>query len=600
VQKLYRTFHIGSIAVAVPLLVSSLTLAAMAQEPVAPASAVSAVPGAPTVPAAPTDPTALPAFSPPPEPSPGLADARNAQSETVEALTLEDAIALSLINNPQRDAAVAALQAARARIGTARSTGGLQVGLGANANFDRSFGGNSNSNGGNNNNNSSSGGSTIFGFDDTQSISANADIPIYTGGRVSANKRIAEAAFRFQAAQTMQVEQDLVLSTISAYLSVLRTGQLLDVAESNLAVSRERRRVEQVRFDAGASARLDVLRADTILADSQQRRIAASNNLAQSKAALNTLMGRVPEAPLRTEFITSLRPRVPLPPEIAVTPVNAALGEGAPTTTTNNATTSTAGIGTVTILPTLSRPLQAPAVVTAPGATTAETATSADLRAIAEARRPAIAAGQAQIEGGEASLDLAKAQRKPSIGISLSGLLRNPVTFAGRFALGLGLNVAQTLFDSGRARSQIDEARALAEQQRQNLGNQRLNIANDIEQALLSLDSAQKRLASADIAVAAATEALRAAELGYNAGARTRLEVSDAQDALLTAQTDAVNARFQVADAQGSLSAAVGVLTVEGQTAYERALTEEAERAATLAAQQPAPKKKRKKFLGIF
>ena len=153
---------------------------------------------------------------------------------------------------------------------------------------------------------------------------------------------------------------------------------------------------------------------------------------------------------------------------------------------------------------------------------------------------------------------------------------------------------------SGRARSQIDEARALSEQARQNLGNQRLNVANQIEQALLSLDSAQKRLASADVAVVAAAEALRAAQLGYEAGARTRLEVSDAQVALLTAQTEAVNARFQVAQSQADLSAAVGVLTTEGQAAYQRALTEETQRAQALAAQQPQPKKKRKKFLGIF
>jgi outer membrane protein TolC len=162
--------------------------------------------------------------------------------------------------------------------------------------------------------------------------------------------------------------------------------------------------------------------------------------------------------------------------------------------------------------------------------------------------------------------------------------------------------VAQTLFDSGRARSQIDEARALAEQSRQNLGNQRLNVANQIEQSLLSLDSAQKRLASADTAVVAAAEALRAAQLGYEAGARTRLEVSDAQVALLTAQTEAVNARFEVAQSQADLSAAVGVLTTEGQAAYERALADEATRAQEqlVAEQKAQPKKKRKKFLGIF
>src|SRR5690606_29572853 len=100
-------------------------------------------------------------------------------------------------------------------------------------------------------------------------------------------------------------------------------------------------------------------------------------------------------------------------------------------------------------------------------------------------------------------------------------------------------------------------------------------VANDIEQSLLLLDSAQKRLASADIGVVAAREALRAAQLGYSAGAQTALEVSDAQAALLAAETDAVNARFDVAASQARLSAAVGVYPTEAVTAYRKVLDDE-------------------------
>src|SRR3712207_5369604 len=70
----------------------------------------------------------------------GLADERLAASQQVPPISLVEAIALALQQNPQRDAALAALRAARARIGTARSEGGLQVGVNADANWDRSFG----------------------------------------------------------------------------------------------------------------------------------------------------------------------------------------------------------------------------------------------------------------------------------------------------------------------------------------------------------------------------------------------------------------------------------------------------------------------------
>jgi outer membrane protein TolC len=380
---------------------------------------------------------------------------------------------------------------------------------------------------------------------------------------------VVEASARAQAAQLLQTDQDLVLSTIDSYLSILRSDQLLQVADSNLAVSREALRIAEVRYNAGASPRLDVFRAQTNLADAQTRRISASNALAQSKAALNTLISRPPETPLRVEAITRLTPRVPLPASIETANAAASTQIGA------------AGIST-----------------TAPGATTASVvntaavggdavASSAELRAIAERTRPALQVGREQVNQAEANIDVQRAQRRPNLGLSIGGLLRNPVTFAGRFALSLGLGVAQTLFDSGRARSQITEARAAAEQARQGLQGQRLNVANQIEQSLLALDSAEERERSTDTAVLAAQETLRAAQIGYAAGVRTALEVSDAQNALLEAQTQAVNARFDVADSQAELSASVGVLTAEGQAAYQRALREDA-----AAAQRNNQKKK--------
>ncbi len=509
----------------------------------------------------------------------GLADARNNVAEDTPVLTLTNAIIMAIENNPQRDAALAALRAAQARIGIAKSAGGLQAGLSGSANYQRNFGGSTSSGGvvippggttggGTNSGGSTgggttggtTGGSTGFGISTgnnalTETLGVNASYPIYTGGRVKADRRAAEANARAQAAQTLQIEQTLVQNTIGNYLNVLRNAQLLDVAESNLSVSRERRRVAGLRYIAGAAARLEVLQANTQLADAQQRRITASNTLAQSKAALNTLLGRVPETPVRLAQVTALTPRVPLPEGVA---------------------------GAVNV------------------ANTPET-DSATLRKLAEEANPTLAANRAQVDAAIAQLAVAKAGKKPTVDLSLSGLLRNPVTFAGRFLLSLGLGVAKTLIDSGRTSSQVRAARAVLDQTGDNLNFQRLMVANQIESSLLTLDSADKRLNSADIAVEEAREQLRAAQIGYEAGVQTSLDVSDAQAALLQTQTEAANARFDVANEQANLSAAVGVLTVEGQTAYEQALQEEAAKAKTEATKIEAEKpKKKKKFLGIF
>ncbi len=462
-----------------------------------------------------------------PVPPATVADKRQLASEEAPILTVQEAIALALQNNPQRAAARAGLAAAQARIGQAKSQGGPQIGLNGGATYDKQFGGGTTAGGGGN-----PGGDFNFnnqGLNET--LGVNAAIPIYSGGRVKAGTRAAEALARVQAQQTLQVEQDLVYDAAVGYLAVLRAQELHEVEKSNLAVSSERLRVARVRFDAGAAARLDVLRAESTLSDAQVRRINASNNVARSKANLNTVMGRPPETPLR---LVSL-----------VSPV--AAGAAA------------------TAAPADSSSFALPVQNVAPQA----------LRDLANSKRPTLVAAQEQVNAAEANVDVAKAARKPSLSASLGGILRNPVTFLGRFAATLGLSLAQTLFDSGRSKSQIVEAQALAEQSRRGLDLQRQQVAFTLDQQILAVDAAQQKLESTDAAIVTAREALRAAQIGYQAGARTSVDVSDAQSALLTAQTEAINARFDLANARAQLASSIGMLSKDWQIAYEAQLREE-------------------------
>lgn len=547
----------------------------------------------------------------------GLADARNAEDASAPLLTLADVLTTALENNPSLTSAQAAVRAAQARVGTARSAGGIQVGASGDINGNRAFGTPSSTgfNGGVDNGGTGGGGTggggpgnggtggistnsgnQILGFNTTQSAGVSATLPVYTGGRVKASTRAARTAVDIQAANALQIQQDLLLNTTTSYLDILRSGQLLQVANSNVDISREQLRVAQVRFNAGAAARLEVFQAEATLADSEQRRTAASAVLGQSKAALNTLMGRVPETPVRVQPITSLDLRLPAPTAVSATLISASTtagNSGAAGASTNSSADTTSDLATAGASTTAEAP--------ATSATDAATLSSAELRAQAAALRPLLAASQAQIQNSQANVELARAQRRPNIGVTLGSLLRNPVSFAGRFALSLGLGLSQTLFDSGRSRSQINEAQALLEQSRSGLAGQELTVGNQIEQSLLSLGSAQARTVSADAAVTSAREALRAAQIAYQAGVRTSLEVSTAQTALLNAETNAVNARFDVATGQAQLASAVGVLSTEAQTAATRADQTQADTAAAQAQAEAAqPKKKRKKFLGIF
>ncbi len=481
-----------------------------------------------------------------------LADAR-VNVEGAPVLQLTEAIVLVLQNNPQRAAARAGLEAALARVGTAKSAGGPQVDLGLNANYNRAFGfpnvasvsgggagGGGAGGGGFSSNSSSSFG--IVGF--AQSLSVNAQLPIYTGGRVKSSKRVAQANARSQAALTLQTEQDLVTNAANTYLEVLRREQLLAVAESNLDVSRERRRVSVVRFEGGAVARVDVLRADSDFIDALQRRIQAVSDVALSKASLNVLMARQPEVPFQAVSSEDFAP-------------GAVFG-------------AIPGVDEAGSTPGLKAPYDNP-----PGLPPIARNSGEELRALADSARPSLASSREQIEAAEGNVGIAKSQKKPQLGLDLGALIRNPITFAGRFALSLAGSLAQNLFDSGRARSQIREARALVDQSKDNLQTQRLQVANQIEQSLLNLDASQNRLLISQAAAVTAAGALRAAQTGYAAGTLTQVDVSDAQSALLLAQTNAVNARFSLAAARVNLASAVGVLAPETQSAYNGVLAEE-------------------------
>ena len=622
-------------AIAVPILVSSLALASNAQAPATPAvptTPLSPVPAGeqtpaqaeirdePAVTTTPVDAAAQvekterdeaeakakgdaaapetearaaaanvnsPALPSPPAPAvqttKRIGDTRLEASETSALFTLEDALVLTLQNSPQRAAIRAALEASSARVGLAKSAGGLQVDLSGSINGNTGFfssGSSStsfnNGNGGIGTGGDGTGGTGTGGtgtggtggtgtggttttttssrnFTNSESIGVTATYPIYTGGRVKAGRRQADFNLRAQAAQVLQTEQELVLQATNSYLNVLRSDQLLRVADSNLAVSRERQRVATVRYEAGAAARIDVYRANTVLAEAQQRRIAAVNLSSTSRANLNSLMGRLPNAPLRIETIDRLQLRVPLPLEVA-----AEARQGS------------------------------------------QTGTLLELQTLATLSRPQGEVARNNVFASDAGIDIARAQRKPNLGISVGGFLRNPASFLGRFAVNLGLSVAQNLFDSGRTSSQVREARALADQSRANFDLQLLGVANQLETAITDIDTAQGQQQSAEASVGEAQAALAAAQLGYEAGARTLLDVTDAQTALLNAQTTAVNARFNFATAQAQLSSVTGVLTAEGQNAYR--LTLEQEKNGTrsdVSKQIGAENAARRKALGI-
>ena len=110
------------------------------------------------------------------------------------------------------------------------------------------------------------------GFTYTQPIFDPSVFPAYRYGKLSA--KAARLQYQFTVRETL-------FGVAQAYYNVLKGRKLVDVNQQTLDLANEQLTTAQARFDAGAVARIDVLRARSTLEG-------ARNTLIQSQGALDT------------------------------------------------------------------------------------------------------------------------------------------------------------------------------------------------------------------------------------------------------------------------------------------------------------------------
>lgn len=115
--------------------------------------------------------------------------------------------------------------------------------------------------------------------------------PLYTGGRLTAVKKMAEAA-RDNARYTLKKEdQDLALAVKKAYFTVLLTEQMARALNDAVASMEDHLKEAKVYHKMEIVPRLDVLRAKEKLSDLKQQQLLAANNFTLARTALNYTMG---------------------------------------------------------------------------------------------------------------------------------------------------------------------------------------------------------------------------------------------------------------------------------------------------------------------
>jgi len=174
--------------------------------------------------------------------------------------------------------------------------------------------------------------------------------------------------------------------------------------------------------------------------------------------------------------------------------------------------------------------------------------------------RPELAAAQAAIEAQRAAIDLAEAGLRPNITISggpqvQTGdpTVKDAVSYSGLLTLTLAI------LDGGLTRARVEAARqqlAVAQTQEQQL---RQTIEQQVRTAYLNLQNAAEQLHSAESQLAAAREQLRIANVRFQAGVGTQLEVVQAEQTLATADLAVVQGEYNYNLAIAQIEQAAGI-----------------------------------------
>jgi len=367
----------------------------------------------------------------------------------------------------------------------------------------------------------------VFNQPYSYAATLNASQSLFQGGRIVNGIRAARAATGASAQDLAEARSLMSLQTQTAYINALFTHRLVQIQEGSLALASAQLKQAEQFEKAGRMSRYDVLRARVALANIEPLVLQAREDAQVASLELKRLANIKPSQPL-----------------LLTTSIDSAVIDNV--------------------------------------------LASVDTAVGAEAR-PALAAAQFNARARELGVSIARAAMLPTITFNFnSGYGAYPVNgdifppgrgvfsevpcpagsdpgkvckaqnggwFSDR---SFGFTVSLPVFDGLLTKGNIDLAGAQSRVAKEQLAQTRENVFNDVERARADLSRARAQYSAQQQNVAEATEAYQLASLRFSRGMATQLEVSDAQLALTTAQTNQARSIYDVYIAAVSLAQTQG------------------------------------------
>lgn len=116
-------------------------------------------------------------------------------------------------------------------------------------------------------------------------------MPLYTGGRITADKESAQAGGSASRQEAEAIRQALAGEVARAFFTVQKTRQFIAAAEAAVASSQTNLNLARQLMEAGAALRADVLDLEVRLAQTREDLVRARNANALATRALQNLLG---------------------------------------------------------------------------------------------------------------------------------------------------------------------------------------------------------------------------------------------------------------------------------------------------------------------
>jgi outer membrane protein len=330
--------------------------------------------------------------------------------------------------------------------------------------------------------------------------------PIFRGGRTTAQTRQAEAQIEAERAQLSITEQQVLLNVATAYLNLVQAQSVLQLSINNEQVLQRQLDAVQDRFRVGEVTRTDVAQAQSRLSAAHADRTQGEGSLRTARAAYVQMVGHLPD-------------KVDYPADLPGLPADAQSAQ-----------------------------------------------------ALAAGQNPSIGNAQATYQAALEGIDLIAGELLPQV--SVTGTAERIVNFDGPSSLE---NVAQAvvsvtipIYQAGQEYSRLRAQKQTAGQTRAVIDQARRDVEESITAAWEALQTGQARRASYNDQIKAAQVALEGVQRENQVGSRTVLDVLNAEQELLSAEVNEVQAHhdeivaaYQLLNATGQLTAQYLALPVE-------------------------------------